>query len=243
MKKSFYVLFAAFFLVVATGLPAFADQYVLGTSDPLYDVNWATRMVDGTGYIPASEDPDTTDTYYYSSWQDGTDTREEGIFALGTPDVIYGDPSGTYEMWGGATGFNAKQAVDNWMVLGFDSAIQNITGNDLMIYLIGGWGGSGMEVLVSSDSTYTSVDDMTWVSLGLLDINTGKPFTWGDYGTSPYVSYDLSDYGVTEAVNYVMFEGNGYWIDAVGSPVPIPAAVFLLAPGLLSLIGIRRKRR
>jgi len=33
----------------------------------------------------------------------------------------------------------------------------------------------------------------------------------------------------------------GVWVNNAGSPVPIPAAVWLLGSGLLGLIGIRKK--
>jgi hypothetical protein len=236
--KRILILGAVVVLWMATAGTATAYQYSLPTSSELYNINWAVHMVDGTGYIPSSSDPDPTDGYYYSSWQDPTDPRDDGTFALGTPDMVYGDPEGVYEMWGGASGFSPKNAADSWFVLGFDAPLTNMAGNDMQVYQLG-WGGDGTEILVSTDSVYTSVEAMTWISLGMLDL-TSKPFTWGDYGTAPSMFFDFSDYGLTDDVNYVMFEGNGHWIDAVGA-VPIPGAVWLLGSGLLALVGIRRR--
>ncbi len=241
MKKNMVISAAVFLVLCVTALPASAYQYKLDTTSSLYNIHWATTMVDGTGYIPGSDDPDTTDSYYYSSWQDGSDTRDDGTFALGTSDMVYGDPEGIYEMWGGATGFCGKQSIDNWMVLGFDAPLTNKTsGIDMRVYQFG-WVYE-MEIFVSTDSVYTSADEMTWISLGTLDM-TSKPFTWGDYGTSPYMDFEFDDYGITEDVYYVMFVGMGHWIDAVGSPVPVPGSVLLLGLGLMSLIGIRRECR
>ncbi|MGD9158639.1 MAG: hypothetical protein PVG39_09550 [Desulfobacteraceae bacterium] len=263
MKKKIIFLFLAFLLVASTGI-ASAAQWSLNDTDenwyydfgsgwagyytvdgtvtgtPLYNINWATTVVDGTGIIPSTG----SGSYDYNSWQDGTDFRDQGTFALGIPDMVYGDPAGTYEMFGGATGFSGKEAEDNWMVLGFDAPLVNkVTGEgvDMRVHQLG-WHPVGMEILVSTDSTYTDVESMTWISLGMLD-DTTKPMTWTAGTTVPYMDFEFDDYGITGDVNYVMFEGKGHWIDAVGSPVPIPGSVLLLGSGLLSLIGIRRKRQ
>lgn len=248
--KKLLCMSAAIIVVWGTAGLASAAQYVLPETDPLYDLNWATTMVDGTGYIPASSDPDPGDSYYYNSWQDGSTKPpnpeiDPGVWAVGTPDMVYGDPEGVYEMFGGATGFSPKMAPDNWMVLGFDAPVTDQEGTDLLVYQLGGWGGHQMQILVSTDDVYTTDGSMAWISLGYLD-TTSKPMAWATGSACPYMEFDFSDYGgITGDVNYVMFAGYGHWIDAVGAPVsavPIPAGAWLLGSGLLGLVGVRRKR-
>ena len=270
MKKSFIFLVTTFFLLVLSGSQVFAATYSwslndlssdysytqgvngdfwgsgyyttdgTASGDTLYDINYATTLVDGTGDL---ESTGTTghDGDNYNKWVDGTETRNWGTGALGTPDMVYGDPEGTYEMWGMVTGFKPHEA--GWMTYGFDAALDYT--ESLYVYHLG-WGGSGVEVFVSTDETYTSDEDMTWISLGLLDL-TSKPFSWGDYGTAPeqeYTASMLASAGVDSNINFVKFSGDGQWIDAVGgTAVPIPGSVLLLGSSLLSLIGIRRKRQ
>ncbi len=202
------------------------------TGTPLYSPYWAAHVT-GSGFIPSSSDPVPGDGYYYNQWRDGTDARESGTFALGIPDFYYGDPEGIHELFGGAAGFSPHCAPDSWMILGFDRPLvnQGAGGVDLRVYQFG-WGGAGMEILVSSDGT-------VWTSLGNLAL-TSKPVSWGTYAPSPYMDFEFSDYGV-DNISYVMFAGNGHWIDAVGTPTPIPGAVWLLGSGLLGLVGIRRR--
>jgi hypothetical protein len=270
MKRRISFLATVFFLLVLSGSPVFADTYSwslnsLGddyyytqgvngafwgsgyytvdgtaTGTPLYDINYATKLVDGTGNLE-STGTSGSGGQNYNKWIDGADTRNWGTGALGIPDMVYNPGDGS-EMSGIATGFSPKNLSTNYMTYGFDAALDYT--KSLYVYYLG-WGGTE-HVYVSSDSTYTSDAAMAWIDLGTL-AGTTQPSTWGVGGTAPYQEYTaamLAAAGVADDINFVKFSGNGKWIDAVGgTAVPIPGAIWLLGSGILSLIGIKRKQR
>lgn len=250
--KRFFCICAALMLLFGGAGVASADiwdlttsnshQYILdGQYSPTYSVYWATRLVAG-GYT--STDSSWTTGNEWNSYIDGGVKTAAvvpiGAWTLGSPDFDYGDPNGTYEMFGGAAGMSPKSPYysDSWFVLGFDQALQNVAGNDLIVTRIGGWNPSAtMQVYVSTDTTYS--DTMTWILLGSLTSPGSKPT--GLYGEAPAQYFDFSSAGITGDVNYVKFVGYGYWIDGVGSTVPVPGAVYLLVSGLLGVFGFRKR--
>jgi len=259
--KRFLGICAALTLLLGTAGMASADIWTLTTSNshkqieypagtplsgqytPTYDIDYATRVVAG-GYDSTSSSWSTGNEF--SSYIDGSVKNAAavpvGAWTLGSPDFYYSgytyDPA--VEVFGGAAGMSPKSPFTStsWFVVGFDAAMKNGAGNDLAVTRLGGWGGSGMNVYVSTDTTYSG--SMTWTSLGSMTSTGSKPT--GDWGAAPAQYFDFADAGVTGNVNFVKFVGNGYWIDSVGgSAVPIPAAVYLLGTGLVGLAGLRKK--
>jgi len=132
--------------------------------------------------------------------------------------VILGAPDGQLTGWGGGD-------PESSITLGFDATLADGDGDDLIIY---GFGPYATDVSVSTDNN-------TWTSLGTLSRATpGTVISW---------EFDFGDFSVVSA-NYVkLTSGQGKFIDAVEgvNPVPVPAAVWLLGSGLISLVGIRRR--
>lgn len=212
------------------------------TGTPLYDINWASKVVDGSGQFPKDDSGED----YYSSWQDnefGTDDRDDGTLSVGIPDFKWFALLDN-QLDGGASGFGGGAPTDSFVVLGFDQPLINRPGTDMSIYFLGGWKGVGMDVFVSSAAEYSDIaGPEDWTPLASL-VPTNKPFNWGtsEEGIpAPHMNFEFDEIAGIDSVNFVMFEGNGYWIDAVGAPVP--GAVWLLGSGLAGLIGIRRRVR
>ncbi len=96
-----------------------------------------------------------------------------------------------------------------------------------------------------------------YVNTGYTDPNFNEPntyyqngWTWVAPGSEVKLTLDLSTAARLEHVSSIGFnigtnlgEGDykGNYLDGVASPVPIPAAVWLLGTGLVGLFGIRRR--
>lgn len=218
---------------------SYSHQYICdGQYTPTYSAYWATKLVAG-GYTSTDSSWTTGDEWnsYYDASVAGV--LPIGAWSLGTPDFDYGDANGVYEMFGAAAGMSPKGSytATSWFVLGFDYSLADVAGDDLIVTAIGGWHPEAtMSVYVSTDAEYS--DTMTWTLLGSLVSTGSKPSGVGYEAPAQY--FDFSDIGVT-GVTYVKFVGYGYWIDAAGSTVPIPGAVYLLGPGLLGLVGLRKR--
>ncbi len=255
--KGFLSICAGLMLLLGGAGLASADLYDLTTSNshelitdgqysPTYNINYATKLVEGaytsTGTLWTTGDEFSSYVAAQVKQPQSYPVPPIGAWVLGSPDFNYGadlNPYG-YEMTGGAAGMspNSPYTSTSWFVVGFDQPVANVAGNDLVVTRVGGWkSGTAMEVYVSTDTTYGS--SMTWYDLGALTSPGSKPS--GNYGAAPAQYFDLSSAGITGDVNYVKFVGNGYWIDSVGSPVPIPGAVYLLGSGLLGLCGLRKR--
>jgi hypothetical protein len=106
---------------------------------------------------------------------------------------------------------------------------------DWLLLTITGIGGSGSRAeLYLADYRFTDnsqdyiLDAWTWVDLSVLGAVTGLQF---DLSSS-----DVGQFGMNTPAYFAM-DDLGY------NPVPIPGAVWLLASGLVGLVGVRRRMR
>ena len=155
---------------------------------------------------------------------------------------------------------SAQAALMNFTLTGdvsyADSNLFNLVGGDSVTVvgtfddsvLSGGTGsvsfaGTGNTFVVTAgDATFTETDDVSggvyprldltayafedfWF---LFDVGTGGYF---DSGLG-YFDGDDGDFGIV----------TGTWVDFSMSPVPVPAAAWLLGSGLLGLVGIARRK-
>ena len=91
---------------------------------------------------------------------------------------------------------------------------------------------SGMFFLLTKDASGN------WVNAVDTDFGTQtKHFVLGSWDAS----YGMGTYGIDPRTSTAWAVINHDSDFAVGQPVPIPASLFLMAPGLFGLIGIRRR--
>lgn len=115
--------------------------------------------------------------------------------------------------------------------------------------------GTGDSMLLFTDSLYSSAtvyfteDSGIWyagLSSGVKTLDLGGSKDIGFYflkGANPYPSYDVTTVDPGEV--YSLFETNTAMTVLVSdiAPVPLPASLFLLGSGILSLVVSRRKSR
>ncbi len=83
--------------------------------------------------------------------------------------------------------------------------------------------------------------DVTW---NFADLKTLRDATidWGGDNTANYIKgFTTAELGFS-GIDEVTFTYGGSGGIALGAPVPVPAAVWLLGSGLLGLVGMRRRR-
>ena len=189
------------------------------------------------------------------TWTGLASSVEEAV--TGAPDYSYDAETGLST--GDAAGY--QQGWGNF-VLDFGELL---TGDlDITFWHFGGINWSGVAnnmvyIYVSSDGVdwtpvHTDFDPANTEGYGSRPLGTAGDVQLEDVmpgGEAVYEStYNLYDtFGVDE-IRYLMIEKinggpkTGKFIDAVGvSPVPVPAAVWLLGSGLLGFAGVRRKSR
>lgn len=159
---------------------------------------------------------------YASSIVDGTTLHNWNGGCHGDLDasVILGAPDNELTGWGGGE--------SGYVTLGFDYSFADEQGDDLIVY---GFGPGNAELFVSTDNA-------VWTSLGALGKSSpGATTAWG---------YDFADFGVAEASYVKIVSGMAKFIDAVegvhgsAAPVPVPAAIWLMASGIAGVFGFRR---
>lgn len=191
------------------------------------------------------------DSFHWSltQWTGNASSLEDAI--TGAPDYvpgISGDALGWQQGWGN-------------FVLDFG---QTFTGDyDITLWHFGGinWSGVANNVVYM----YVSEDGTNWTPTHTdFDPNNTDGFGGRPRGTAGDVqledvlpggetlyetTYNLYNTFGVDTFQYLMIEKinggpkTGKFIDAVGvSPVPVPAAFWLLGSGLAGLIGLRRKR-
>jgi hypothetical protein len=95
------------------------------------------------------------------------------------------------------------------------------------------------------------------VWLGLSDAVSEGSFFWANGEPVTYTNWDFNEPNNAGNEDYVaMYSGNGFWVDVqdlanpgIGdvfgvvevAPVPVPAAIWLLASGMIGLFGISRR--
>jgi hypothetical protein len=192
-------------------------------------INWADEMVDCTATVTNYGLYNPPGQEYLADnpqWLEGPpdcDVDGSGYF--------FDDPLVDNDYLAGWDGRGAK---DSFITVRFDTAINDLDGNDLVIVSYGAPNGEE-DVLVSSTGA-----DGTWVKVGVLPLG-GQP----GYFTEEW--FDFA--GLVDDVHYVKITrpfsspcpSSGRWIDAVGGTVPEPATLTLLGLGGLGLI--RRKRK
>jgi len=87
----------------------------------------------------------------------------------------------------------------------------------------------GVKPLASGNISFVS---------GLTDADTG--FTGGNHYA---LSVDLSSLAGKKFFAHYTYQCGNDQLNGIGTPVPIPPSVFLLAPGLLGLLGVKMKLR
>jgi hypothetical protein len=109
--------------------------------------------------------------------------------------------------------------------------------------------GSGNSITLNvGNLTYTASDDYNFLSIGFPNLSlAGGAFTGLNFATDPFAptSFDsldsffdgYEDDGFTQTLS-------GTWDSASFqmTPVPVPAAVWLLGSGLLGLVGVARRK-
>ncbi|TCM76571.1 VPLPA-CTERM sorting domain-containing protein [Rhodovulum steppense] len=157
-----------------------------------------------------------------------------------TPDTEYrfpGAPDDEEMGWKGMT-------QDDWFIVGFSGGLVDRTGDDLVIRLYSG-PNSGADVLASSDGE-------NYTKIGVLGPQPGSVPGQPHSHDFRYESFDFADL-FADPVYFVKVQRTangqqtGMFFDAFGSeapaPVPVPSSILLLAPTLMALGTVRRKRR
>jgi hypothetical protein len=214
------ILTIATIVVAAAAMPASAAV--------VDGINWADEMVDctatvtnyglyGGARLPLNENP---------WWLEGPpdcDVNGSGYF--------FDDPLVDNDYLAGWDGRGAK---DSFITVRFDTAINDLPGDDLVIVSYGA--ANGVEDVWAST---TDVED-DYVLVGTIPLG-GQ----AGYFEELWIDFD----GLVDDVHYVKITrpfsspcpNSGRWIDAVGGTVPEPATLTLLGLGGLGLI--RRKRK
>jgi hypothetical protein len=231
MKRAL-ILLGALALIFAFSGPAAADYTYVESLTVGNEYHWG--LTQWTGNAASLEDAVTGASDYSYDAGTGTTTGDAlgwqqgwGNMVLDFGEVLSGDLNITFWHFGGI----------NWSGVENDLVYMYVSSDGV------NWTPFHTDFDPDNTDGYGGRPRGTEGDVDLLDVMPG--------GETLYeTTYNLYDtFGVDE-IRYLMIEKidggakTGKFIDAVGiSPVPVPAAVWLLGSGLLGIIGTRRKRR
>jgi hypothetical protein len=192
-------------------------------------INWADEMVDCsdgvTNYGLYGTRERLTDNPEWVEGPPDADQNGNGYFFDTDPPVDRDT----------LAGWNGQAPQHSYFTVYFDTAINDLPGDDLVIVSAGNVNG---EENVWASSTDVEDDYVLIGTIGFLGSNPG-------YFAELWIDFE----GLVDDVHYVKITRpfaspapqSGRWIDAVGGVVPEPATLSLLGLGGLGLI--RRKRK
>ncbi len=130
--------------------------------------------------------------------------------------------------------------------LGFDSAVADQTGTDLSFFFVGGGTSNAIELSIGGTSIGYNASEVLYTDASQDFIYTAVTDV-GEFALSA-IFVDMSDFGVTSVTDMSLTLGKGNYLSLVAanpapvSPVPVPAAVWLFATGLLAMAGVARRK-
>jgi hypothetical protein len=162
------------------------------------------------------------------------------LMTLSTTWWLTGAPDGDQNNNGYAWDSVDQDSVAGWrahnaasFTVHFNAALEDVTGNDLLIVTYGGPNGVS--------SVWASPDDVEANYIQIGTIGAGTPAYFDDLG------FDFA--GLVDDVHYVKVvrdvwgPQSGRFIDAIGGTVPEPASMILLACGAVGVLFRRRSKR
>jgi hypothetical protein len=210
------------YLITSTPTLTFTKQETFG-----YSLNGKEFLVGGaygTSYNVVQDSYGTTAARILGGTYSNTATDGSGRILTQAIDTGWTDKSGTLRsdalsLWGLQKGLGSGQTDIYALSMSFAGLTQEQMA-------------SGMFFLLTKDA------NGNWVNAVDTDFGTQtKHFVVGSWDAG----YGLGTYGIDPTTSTAWAVINHDSDFAVGQPVPLPAGLFLMAPGLLGVIGARRR--
>ena len=142
---------------------------------------------------------------------------------------------------------SSSEALSMTATLGFDLAVADQAGTDLSFFFVGGGTSNSIELSIGGTSRVYDSSVVLYTDASQDFIYTAITDV-GEYALSA-IFVDLSDFGVASMTDMDLTLGKGTYLSMVAadpapaiSPVPVPAAVWLFATGLLAMAGVARRK-
>ncbi len=131
--------------------------------------------------------------------------------------------------------------------LGFDSAVADQTGTDLSFFFIGGGTSNSIDLSIGGTNISYNASEILYTDATQNFVYTTTTSSGVEYALSA-IFVDMSDFGVSSVTDMTVTLDKGNYLSLVAanpapvSPVPVPAAVWLFATGLLAMAGVARRK-
>jgi len=132
--------------------------------------------------------------------------------------------------------------------LGFSAAVDNQAGTDLSFFFVGGGTSNSIDLSINGVTRVYGSSEVVYTDASQTGFYTAVT-NIGTYALSG-IFVDLNDFGVNSFTNMDITLGKGTYLSLVAanappapvSAVPVPAAVWLFASGLLAMAGVARRK-